>query len=114
MLSESRAKTQRRKENPEKYLRVSVSARDYVFLNTEKPLAKEIVDVAYRVHTALGPGLFESVYEMVMAYELGRRGLNVQRQLAIPIDYQGIRIEAGFRADLVVEEKIIVEIKSVE
>ena len=81
---------------------------------TENEVAKQIVDAAYRIHTSLGPGLLESVYEAVLAYELEQRGLRVVRQQAIPIVYQGTRIELGFRADLMVEDRVIVEIKSVE
>lgn len=81
---------------------------------TENDVAKQIVDVAYRVHTALGPGLLESVYEAVLAYELEVRGLRVVRQQGIPIVYQGTRFAVGFEADLVVEDKVIVELKSVE
>jgi GxxExxY protein len=81
---------------------------------TENEAAKQIVDAAYRIHTTLGPGLLESVYETVLAYELETRGLRIVRQQPIPIAYQGTRIEVGFRADLVVEDKVIVEIKSVE
>ncbi len=81
---------------------------------TENEVAKQIVDAAYRVHTGLGPGLLESVYEAVLAYELESRGLRTIRQQAVPVVYQGTRIELGFRADLIVEDKVIVEIKSVE
>ena len=81
---------------------------------TENELAKQIVDAAYHVHTSLGPGLQESAYEAVLAYELQQRSLRTVRQQMIPIVYQGTRIEMGFRADLIVEEKVIVEIKSVE
>ncbi|MEO8593446.1 MAG: GxxExxY protein [Candidatus Solibacter sp.] len=81
---------------------------------TENAIAKEIVDAAFRIHTTLGPGLLESVYQMVLAYELGRRGLRAVSRQAIPLVYESIRIDTGFRADLVVEEKVIVEIKSVE
>ena len=81
---------------------------------TENEVAKQVVDAAYRVHTSLGPGLLESVYEVVLAYELEKRGLRTLRQQAVPIVYQGTRIEVGFRADLIVEDKVIVEIKSVE
>jgi GxxExxY protein len=72
------------------------------------------VDAAYRIHTELGPGLLESVYEAVLAYELEKRGLQATRQQLIPIVYRGTRIEAGFRADLVVDDTVIVEIKSVD
>jgi GxxExxY protein len=76
--------------------------------------AKEIVDAAFRIHTTLGPGLLESVYNAVLAHELGRRGLRTSQQQSIPVVYENFRIDAGFRADLVVEDKVIVEIKSVE
>jgi GxxExxY protein len=90
-------------------------ARDaFEFGMTENDLAKQIVDAAYRVHTSLGPGLLESAYEAVLAYELENRGLHVVRQQAVPIIYQGTRIEMGFRADLIVSDLVIVEIKSVE
>jgi GxxExxY protein len=81
---------------------------------TENAIAREIVDAAYRVHTVLGPGLLETVYEAALSHELKRRGLFVSRQELIPVIYEGIRIAAGFRADLVVEGKVIVEIKSIE
>ena len=81
---------------------------------TENAIAREIVDAAFRIHTTLGPGLLESVYDTVLAYELGRRGLRTVRQQPIPVVYEEVRIDTGFRADLVVEDKVIVEIKSVE
>ena len=81
---------------------------------TENAIAKEIVDAAFRIHTTLGPGLLESVYQTVLAYELSRRGLHAVGQQAIPVVYDSIRIDTGFRADLVVEDRVIVEIKSVE
>jgi GxxExxY protein len=81
---------------------------------TENAIAKEIVDAAFRIHTTLGPGLLESVYQTVLAYELSRRGLRAVSQQSIPVVYDTIRIDTGFRADLMVEEKVIVEIKSVE
>src|SRR5439155_13998278 len=83
-------------------------------LMTENEIAKQIVDAAFKIHTTLGPGLFESVYEAVMAEELSRRRLQVIRQQAIPVVYENVHLEAGFRADLIVEGKVIVEIKSVE
>jgi GxxExxY protein len=81
---------------------------------TENEISKVVVDAALKVHRALGPGLLESVYEIVLAHELRSRGLQVQRQLSIPIRYENIHFDDGFRADLVVEQKVIVEIKSVE
>jgi len=80
----------------------------------ENAIARQIVDAAYHVHKALGPGLLESVYETVLAYELEKRGLSVKRQVPVPIVYEGISFNEGFRADLIVEDKVIVELKSVE
>jgi GxxExxY protein len=82
--------------------------------STENEVAKQIVDAAYRIHTELGPGLLESVYEVVLAHELETRGLRTVRQQEVPIVYRGTQIEMGFRADIIVEDKVIVEIKSVE
>ena len=81
---------------------------------TENEIAKEIVDTAYKIHTTLGPGLLESVYESVMAYELQKRGLQVERQKPLPVVYEDVRLEEGFRADLLVAGLVIVELKSVE
>jgi iron complex transport system substrate-binding protein len=73
-----------------------------------------VVDAAYRIHTGLGPGLLESVYEAVLALELERRGLCVERQVAVSFDYDGMHFEEGLRIDLLVEGVVIVELKSVE
>ena len=81
---------------------------------TENEIGKVIVDSAIAVHRELGPGLLETVYEVVLAYELGQRGLGVERQFPIPIRYKDITFDEAFRADLVVEEKVILELKSVE
>jgi GxxExxY protein len=81
---------------------------------TENEIAAQIVDAAYKIHTRLGPGLLESVYEVVLAHELKKRGLRVVRQVPIPIIYDDIKFDEGFRADLIVEGKVIVELKSVE
>jgi GxxExxY protein len=81
---------------------------------TENEVAKIIVDSAYKVHTTLGPGLLESVYEATLAYELGKRGLQAERQKPLPVVYENIRLEEGYRADLVVSDLVIVELKSVE
>jgi GxxExxY protein len=81
---------------------------------TENEIARQIVDAAFKIHTTLGPGLFESVYELVLAYELEKRGLRVQRQVAIPVVYETIQLPEGFRADLLVECLVIVEVKSIE
>jgi len=73
-----------------------------------------IVDAAYKIHAGLGPGLLESVYEVVLARELERRGLSVQRQVSVPFEYDGMHFDEGLRIDLLVEGKVIVELKSVE
>jgi GxxExxY protein len=81
---------------------------------TENELSKVIVDVAYRVHSKLGPGLLESVYEEILFYEFIKLGLLVERQRPIPVIWDNLKMEIGFRADLVIENKVIIEIKSVE
>jgi len=81
---------------------------------TENEIGKLILDSAIAVHRELGPGLLESVYEIVLAYELRQRGLRVDRQVPIAIRYKDMIFDAAFRADLVVEEKVLVELKSVE
>jgi GxxExxY protein len=81
---------------------------------TENEIATQVVDAAYQIHVKLGPGLFESVYEVVLAYELKKRGLQVERQVIIPIEYEGIKFDEGFRADVIVENKVLVELKSIE
>jgi len=81
---------------------------------SENELAKMVVDAAYHIHVQLGPGLLESVYRIVLAHELRKRGLNVQRELKIPIRYEGLTFDEGFQADLVVEDRLVVECKSVE
>ena len=81
---------------------------------TENRIAEIIVDACFKIHTILGPGLLESVYETVLAHELRSRGLSVVRQQCLPIVYEGITLEEGFRADLIVEGLVIVELKSIE
>jgi len=81
---------------------------------SENEITRIIVDTALAIHKQLGPALLETVYEVVLAHELRARGLRVERQVAIPILYNGVRFDEGFRADLVVEDKVIVELKSVE
>ena len=73
-----------------------------------------VIGAAINVHKELGPGLLETVYEVIFAHELERRGLSVKRQVSIPIEYQGIKFEEGFRADILVENKVIIELKSIE
>ena len=81
---------------------------------TENEIARLVVDAAYQIHTRLGPGLLESVYEVVLAHELRKRGLHVVRQQPIAIEYDSIKFDEGFRADVIVEDKVILELKSVE
>ena len=81
---------------------------------TENEISTIIVDTAFHIHCDLGPGLFETVYERIMEVELTKRGLTVARQKPIPIIYHGTHFEAGFRFDLLVEGKVIVEVKSTE
>lgn len=80
---------------------------------TENEIARIVVNCAYQIHKKLGPGLLESVYETILAFELTRSGLSVERQKSIPVTYETERIEIGFRADLIVETKVIIELKSV-
>ena len=81
---------------------------------TENEISKVILDSAIAVHKELGPGFLESVYEIVLAYELQQRGFRVNRQVPISIHYKEMAFDEAFRADLIVEEKVIVELKSVE
>jgi GxxExxY protein len=81
---------------------------------TENEIATVIVDAAYKVHVALGPGLLESVYQVALGHELRKRRLEVAAEVGIPVVYDGVQIAEGFRADLVVEDKVSIELKSVE
>lgn len=76
--------------------------------------ATQVVDAAFKVHQHLGPGLLESVYEACLVYELTQRGVQAERQVTLPIVYDGVRIEAGLRLDLLVAGQVVVELKSVE
>ncbi len=89
------------------------SASDPEWIELDR-IGREIVDAAFKVHKALGPGLLESVYEACMFHELTKRGLKVRKQVNLPITYDGILLETGLRLDLLVEEKVIVENKAVE
>jgi GxxExxY protein len=77
-------------------------------------VAKQVVDAAFSVHSSLGPGLLESVYEVCLAHELGKRGLKIERQIALPIIYDKLRLDAGLRFDALVEGCVVVELKAVE
>jgi GxxExxY protein len=81
---------------------------------TENELAGIVIDSSLHIHRELGPGLLESVYEMILAQELGERGLSIERQALIPVTWKGLTLDAGFRADIIVERKLILELKSIE
>ena len=81
---------------------------------SENELSRIVVDVAFKIHTTLGPGLLESVYQAVMIHELQRRDLSVEHEVPIPVSWEGLQLEVGFRADIIVEQKLILELKSVE
>ena len=92
--------------------KVAKSAKDNYM--TENELAAIVVDTSVHIHQRLGPGLFESVYEAILAYELGSHGILVERQVPIPLTWNGMLIENSFRADMIVEKKLILELKSIE
>jgi GxxExxY protein len=81
---------------------------------TENEIGTIVIELAIAVHQELGPGLLETVYEVVLVSELQDRGLKVERQVSVPIEYKGIRFDEGFRADIIVEGRVILELKSVE
>ena len=83
-------------------------------MNELEQLARAAVDCGFRIHQALGPGLLESVYEAILADSLARRGIFVERQKPLPISFEGVQLNEGYRVDLLVERKLIIEIKSVE
>lgn len=80
----------------------------------ENELAKIVVDTAYQIHSRLGPGLLESAYESVLSFELGRKGITVERQMPIPLVWEGMLVTGCFRADLILDGKVIVELKATE
>ena len=84
------------------------------FIMHENELSKIIVDAAFKIHTTLGPGLLESVYEVSLAYELEKRGCGVVTQQPIPVIFEEVKLDLGFRADLIVNRKVIIEVKSIE
>ena len=80
----------------------------------ENELAEKVLDISFRMHRSLGPGLLESVYEEVLSYELKKMKIQSSRQVGIPVSYEAVMLDIGFRADVIVEGKLIVEIKSAE
>jgi GxxExxY protein len=83
-------------------------------MERENELSGAVVDSCIKIHQALGPGLMESVYEEILVYELQKRGIQAKRQVEIPVRYESILFENGFRADIIVENKLVLELKSVE
>src|SRR5690606_164265 len=81
---------------------------------TENEISKKIIGSAIEVHKQLGPGLLESSYEICLAHELRQRGLEVMTQVVLPVRYKEVKLEAGYRIDLIVENKVIIEVKAVE
>lgn len=80
----------------------------------ENEIARVIVDTAYAIHSRLGPGLFESVYDEILCYELSARGMAIRRQPPVPVIWKEIKLELGFRPDIIVERKVLVELKSID
>jgi GxxExxY protein len=91
-----------------------LDSHDHQGIATFDLAARVIIDAGLKVHRAMGPGLLESAYEHCLAYELLQRGRAVRRQVALPVVYEGVELDAGYRVDLLVDEQVIVEIKSVE
>jgi GxxExxY protein len=87
---------------------------EFEMLERLNEVSGTIVDSALKVHSALGPGLLESAYEACLKYELSKRRLKVQSQLELPVAYDGVKIDAGYRIDLLIENSVIVELKAVE
>jgi GxxExxY protein len=113
---ETRTRGKRHRGHREKRLRVVIrgSVDDSGKTMESNEITAQIVDAAYRIHTQLGPGLLESGYEVILARELEKRGFRVRRQVSVPIEFDGVKYDEGFRIDLLVEELVAVEIKSVE
>jgi GxxExxY protein len=80
----------------------------------ENEITGKIIDAAMRVHSSLGPGLLESAYETCLMHLLRKEGLQVRTQVSLPIEFEGVKLDAGYRIDLIVEETVIVELKTVE
>ena len=80
----------------------------------ENIISKKVLDSCFEIHRSLGPGLFESVYEEILFYELIQKGLEVKRQVGLPVIWKDLRMSLGYKADLIVENKVIIELKSIE
>ena len=81
---------------------------------TENEIAKQVVDLCFRIHTQYGPGLFESVYEEIFCYEWAKTGIPFYRQHPVPLIHETVKMDIGFRADVIIDNKVVVELKSIE
>jgi GxxExxY protein len=93
---------------------MSLTATGAKVAKDENELSKLILDAAFRVHSALGPGLLESAYEACLAYKLRTAGLDVATQVPVPLSYREVRLDVGYRLDLLVEDLVVIEVKSVD
>jgi GxxExxY protein len=80
----------------------------------ENEISRVVVDAAFKIHTKVGPGLLESAYQTFLVYELKKRGLFVESEVPMPVQYDGVKVDIGYRADLLIEKLVVVELKSVE
>jgi len=80
----------------------------------ENEIAKIVVDTAFKIHTKVGPGLLESAYQAFLCHELAMRGLQVESEVPMPVEFDGVKIDAGYRADILIGKSVIVELKSIE
>ncbi len=87
---------------------------DGIIIQRENELAKIVLDVCFRIHKLYGPGLFESVYEEIFSFEFIKEGIDFERQKGIPLIHENIKLESGFRADFIIENKLLIELKSIE
>jgi GxxExxY protein len=114
LADEFRAETRRRREGKSRKREEMKWRSATVSVDDLNAISGQIVDAAIAVHSELGPGLLESVYEIALAYELRQRGFLVERQIPVPVQYRGIRFDEGYRLDLVVNDLVIIEVKSIE
>jgi GxxExxY protein len=108
--------TQRRRDAEEdmEHVPLALDCPEVVPLAELNRVSGEIVDAAMHIHRTLGPGLLESVYQAVLAYELRKRGLHVETEVPVPVIWEEVRLDTGFRADLIVDRLVVVELKALE
>ena len=117
MISHKGTKTQRNRLRAKSFVAMCLRASntETIDMNEElEQIAKDVVDASMKLHIALGPGLLESVYNVILQKKLQERGYQVEREVPIPVEYEGLQFELGFRADLIINGCFIVELKSVE